>query len=1143
MGAMETILDMLYQVREGAVETIFDMLYQVREGAMETILDMLSQVREGAVETIFDMLYQVLHVCHRNCSIGNTRSSPEDQGGRNRTTSDVIVASLEDLQGRDFKRFKDKLSDFSYEDKPRIPRGRLENADWVTTKNLLIDSYGEERAMEVTAEVLKAISLMGPAEELRDKIQQHNCIKRYMTSIKERYQSHRDGNARLGESVHLKKRYTKLLLIKKMRTIKEREHEIMALGQTHLEMMEERSSNQYSPITIDGLFDAGEDDIVPKVVVIQGPAGVGKTMTSQKIMLDWASGELYQDKFSLVFYLSCRELNTISGNISLAGLLRKMCRIRCDEDLLKLLLSDLNRKLFLIDGFDELSWWTSISDTEVCEDPFQKTSKEVLLNSLFGEKGFWEASVIITTRPYSLERLNNIFHGLRCIEILGFTGGERIQFFNNFFESKAQADLALGAVKHNDTLFTMCAVPIICWIVCTVQKQQMAEGQSDIGCRTITSIYLLYLKSLLKFHSKESNRSAAECLKKLCALANEATWNQKILFDEEDLRRHGLSLGEIESVFLNENIFQRDVETQTCYSFVHLSVQELLSAIYYVLPRKKKIVPLFSARNKEVEKLLEGVKSKSHLQLTVQFLFGLTSEKQLKEIGRIWGQENCEFRGRPFLEEWLMKNANYMMRLKYLYEAQDSDLTGRVMAGFPEIKVTNPSYLFDYGALAYCLKNSNVKRLFFINCKLSPRFRALLSAALPCCPCVRFSYCLFPVDDDLKLLAPHNYSLKGLFNAEPGIQDLALYECSLTPSCCDDLCAVFSNNCLVKLDLSRNYLQGSGIKTLCKAMKQKDCVIQELRFRDCGLTLFCCADLRSVMITNRLTVLDLSKNKIEEAGLKIMCEGLRNPGCTLRELYLESCDFLSSSCEELSNMIRSRSLKLLDLSFNNLQDSGISLICKGLQEPSCTLQELRLRNCGLTYSCCEILGSVISTSKFLETLVLRGNDLQDTGINLLCEGLRSPSCSLRDLSLHSCGLTYLCCVDLAFVITTNRSLLKLDLRSNKLQDLGIEFLCEGLRHPGCTLREINLQACHLTASCCPDLHSVITANHSLSKLELSYNNLEDSGIKLLCEGLRRAGGTLKELWVTDGNKKAGNLAEPQRKRLLKWYCAYQVKAK
>ncbi|CAI9613069.1 unnamed protein product [Staurois parvus] len=113
--------------------------------------------------------------------------------------------------------------------------------------------------------------------------------------------------------------------------------------------------------------------------------------------------------------------------------------------------------------------------------------------------------------------------------------------------------------------------------------------------------------------------------------------------------------------------------------------------------------------------------------------------------------------------------------------------------------------------------------------------------------------------------------------------------------------------------------------------------------------------------------------------------------------------------------------------------------------------------------------------------------------------------------MDGCDLTSSCCDDLHSILITNPSLRILDLSKNDLQDSGIKRLCEGLRHPGCTLQELKLVGCDLTSSCCDDLRSILITNPSLTSLDLSKNDLQDSGMRHLCEGLRHPGCTLQEL--------------------------------
>lgn len=37
--------------------------------------------------------------------------------------------------------------------------------------------------------------------------------------------------------------------------------------------------------------------------------GMGKSMLAHKVMLDWADGKLFQDRFDYACYINCREMN------------------------------------------------------------------------------------------------------------------------------------------------------------------------------------------------------------------------------------------------------------------------------------------------------------------------------------------------------------------------------------------------------------------------------------------------------------------------------------------------------------------------------------------------------------------------------------------------------------------------------------------------------------------------------------------------------------------------------------------------------------------------------------------------------------------------------------------------------------------
>ncbi|XP_064419082.1 NACHT, LRR and PYD domains-containing protein 3-like, partial [Latimeria chalumnae] len=226
------------------------------------------------------------------------------------------------------------------------------------------------------------------------------------------------------------------------------------------------------------------------------------------------------------------------------------------------------------------------------------------------------------------------------------------------------------------------------------------------------------------------------------------------------------------------------------------------------------------------------------------------------------------------------------------------------------------------------------------------------------------------------------------------------------------------------------------------------------RLWGCGLTAGCCEDLSSVLSTNSsLTLLNLIGNNLGVSGVKRLSAGLRNPNCKLQNLWLEQCGLTAGCCEDLSSVLSTNSsLTELDLMLNNLGDSGVKCLSAGLRDPNCKLQKLLLWGCGLTAGCCEDLSSILSTNSSLMVLDLSDNYLGDSGVKRLSAGLRDPNCKLQTLRLRDCDLTAGCCEDLSSVLSTNLSLMELDLGHYKLGDSGVKRLSTGLRDPNYKLQ-------------------------------------------------------------------------------------------
>ena len=103
----------------------------------------------------------------------------------------------------------------------------------------------------------------------------------------------------------------------------------------------------------------------PQTVVLQGAAGIGKTTLVRMMMLDWAQGNLYQQKFTHVFYLNAREINQLRER-SFVQLLSKDWP--STEGPIERIMSQPSRLLFIIDSFDELNFAFEEPEFVLCAD-------------------------------------------------------------------------------------------------------------------------------------------------------------------------------------------------------------------------------------------------------------------------------------------------------------------------------------------------------------------------------------------------------------------------------------------------------------------------------------------------------------------------------------------------------------------------------------------------------------------------------------------------------------------------------------------------------------------------------------------------------------------------------------------------------
>ncbi|MCI4394029.1 hypothetical protein PGIGA_G00164180, partial [Pangasianodon gigas] len=264
---------------------------------------------------------------------------------------------------------------------------------------------------------------------------------------------------------------------------------------------------------------------------------------------------------------------------------------------------------------------------------------------------------------------------------------------------------------------------------------------------------------------------------------------------------------------------------------------------------------------------------------------------------------------------------------------------------------------------------------------------------------------------------------------------------------------LMSGDVLEELDPKKFNPSNSAYRRLIPAVR----CFRKAWLAGCELTETCWETVASALEAENsvLTALDLNDNYRVEKGAKFLSDGLRSSHCKLEILRLARCHFSQSSCAELASALTSLSSSLseLDLSNNDLQDSGLELLFAGRENLYCKLQILRLSWCNLTEKSCSFLSSVLNTVRELD---LSNNDLQDSGVKIISGGLSNEHCKLQILRLSGCLVTQEGFSLLASALTSNSlSVLRdLDLSYNNPGDDGEKLLSDLLNNPNCKLETL-----------------------------------------------------------------------------------------
>ncbi|XP_041959919.1 NACHT, LRR and PYD domains-containing protein 12-like isoform X10 [Alosa sapidissima] len=860
------------------------------------------------------------------------------------------------------------------------------------------------------------------------------------------------------------------------------------------------------------IFEPRQYKPLRTTVLTKGVAGIGKTVSVQKFILDWAEGTANQD-VHFICPLPFRELNLMKEKkLSLVDLIQHFSPEIKDS---RVFSSSEYRVMFIFDGLDECRIPLDFRSNPKCCDVTEPASVDVLLTNLIKGNLLPSALLWITTRPAAANHIPP-----ECVnqvtEIRGFNDPQKEEYFKKKISDENLTSRTITHLKSSRSLYIMCHIPVFCWISATVVEKTSKESDKVKMPRTLTQMYTHFLMiqtGIKNVKYTERKETDEEVIFKLGKLAFQQLQRGNLIFYEEDLRECGIDVTEA-SVYSGvcTQIFREEsgLHQGKVFSFVHLSIQEFLAALYVFLcfSNRQRNMPdqqqtsqlsalfrdatLHDLHKTAVDLALQS--KNGHLDLFLRFLLGLSLESNQNLLKHLLPQSSSHSNSSEQTVQYVKQ------------KIRDEDDSDRRINMFYCLNELNHHAVVEYKMSSEDLHvetllpgewGTKVWKTF----KMSEKQLAEFDLQ---------KYIKTPEEDQTELLSPDEVLLKVL----PAVTSALLAECTLTEKSCRIVATVLqSPNSLIELDLSHNDLRDSGVQLLSKGLSSTHCKLQTLRFADCKLPEKSCGIVATVLQSpNSLIDLDLSHNDLGDSGVQLLSKGLSRPHCKLQTLRLAECKLSERSCGIVATFLQSpNSLKELDLSHNDLQNSGVQLLSKGLSSPHCKLQTLRLADCKLTEKMCETVTSVLQSPNSLLQLDVSDSDLGDSGVQLLSKGLSRPHCKLQTLRLAECKLSERSCGIVATFLQSPNSLKELDLSHNDLQNSGVQLLSKGLSSPHCKLQTLRLADCKLTEKMCETVTSVLQSPNSLLQLDVSDSDLGDSGVQLLSKGLSSSNSILQIL--------------------------------
>ncbi len=678
------------------------------------------------------------------------------------------------------------------------------------------------------------------------------------------------------------------------------------------------------------------------LVIVQGAPGIGKTTFAWKFCQEWAEERLYQ-KYQLVVLLQLREKYVREAK-EVKDLFKHLNRQLSKDVADQVIAQNGENVIFIFEGLDEL--------------PSHYFDEESLLLDIF-QRGLPGLTIVVTSRPWAAQKLVDLTNNqvTRQVDIIGFLKEDIYDYIKHSFNSEEELIKFRHYFSTHPQLEMIMYSPLNCAFVVQIYKDFTRNQSNEEFPRTLTQLYTALVKRfVLQFMRTrlELSRTRFVDLKQLpmpvnvfferiCYIAFMSFTRASVQVTFSDAE-----VDNVETLDLLQSVPDTSMNsdnTQT-HNFLHFTIQEFLAAFH------------LSRQSAEQQKMFfELHQADPKFSVLLTFLIGLNCSI-VKHLQRHSPSSELE----PHLLQWLFESQSPQDVAAFL---------GREAVYFQTYSKLAP---IDVYSLTYCLRHSNcswnlivdledltivynhdhhatsddvpfngrVDELSIFNAKASA-LREFFS--LPRYLFEKTHFLYFYNREDINMEVDYYSTLASLFN-EGFLQNLVEFQFN---------------------DFPRASGFGEVITALCACCSR----LETLKFERCRFTESNILPLCEYLIsqTSRLSRLGLINITADDKSLQFVCSALPH----------------------------TKTLKRLDLSFNQLKQSDIDMLAMAIGLS--TVQALRLRSCSIDKEKVEMLAECLKTNTSLEFLSLAKNHIEYRGAEALAEMLKENT-TLQDIRLN-----------------------------------------------------------------------------------------------------------------------------------------------